>query len=189
MYLRTIRRRNRNGSVVAYHQLAENTWDPEKGCAVARVIYSFGRADELDRGALQRLARSILRVFSGEEALAAEPGVEVLDAWPFGGIHVLESLWRELEIPKVVEAEMRRQKSRQPLERALFAMVANRALRPYSKLHTHEQWMEEEVFLPGQEQVGLQHLYRAMDFLEDHKEQIERASTSEWPTCSTSTST
>lgn len=36
-----------------------------------------------------------------------------------------------------------------PFERALFAMVANRTLAPYSKLYCREQWLREEVFLPG----------------------------------------
>jgi hypothetical protein len=80
MYLRTTRRKNADGSTVEYHQLAENSWDANKGCAVAKVIYNFGRAEQIDRVALRRLARSILRVFSGEEAVAAEPGVTVLDS-------------------------------------------------------------------------------------------------------------
>jgi hypothetical protein len=74
MYLRTIQRRNADGSSVRYYQLAENVWDPHKRCAVAKVIHSFGRADQLDHESLRRLAGSILRVFSGEEALAARCG-------------------------------------------------------------------------------------------------------------------
>jgi transposase len=175
MYLRTIQRKNRDGSVVRYHQLAENVWDPHKRCAVAKVVYSFGRGDELDRAAMQRLARSILRVFSSEEALAAEPDVRVLQSWPYGGAYVLDALWAELEIPKSIEEQARKHRSRQPFERALFGMVANKALRPYSKLYCHEQWLSEEVFFPGRETPRLHHLYRAMDFLEAHKEEIERA--------------
>lgn len=175
MYLRTIQRKNRDGSVVQYHQLAENVWDPEKRCAVAKVIYSFGRADELDREAMQRLARSILRVFSSEEALAAEPDVRVLQSWPYGGAYLLETLWAELEIPKTIQEQTRGGKARLPVERALFAMVANKALQPYSKLHCHDHWLDEEVFFPGREGLQLQHLYRAMDFLEAHKPEIERA--------------
>ena len=175
MYLRTIRRRNADASVVAYYQLAENVWDPQKRCAVAKVIYSFGRAEEVDREGMQRLARSILRVFSSEQALAAEPDVRVFQSWPYGGAYVLDALWRELEIPKAIEEHARGQRTRQPFERALFAMVANKALQPYSKLYCYEQWLSEEVFFPGWETLQLQHLYRAMDFLEAHKEQIERA--------------
>ncbi len=175
MYLRSISRRNADGSVVRYYQLAENVWNPEKRCAVAKVVYSFGRGDQLDPEAMRRLARSILRVFSSEEALAAEPDVRVIQSWPYGGAYVLDALWSELEIPKVVEEHARLHKTKQPFERALFAMVANKALQPCSKLYCHEQWLPEGVFFPGREALQLQHLYRAMDFLEANKEKIEKA--------------
>jgi len=67
MYLRATRRRNADGSEVRYFQLAENAWDPARGCAIAKVIYNFGRADQLDAEKLRRLAKSIMRVFGGEE--------------------------------------------------------------------------------------------------------------------------
>ena len=43
--------------------------DKQKGCAVAKVVHNFGRADTLGREKLKRLAGSILGLFSGEEAL------------------------------------------------------------------------------------------------------------------------
>jgi hypothetical protein len=174
MYLRTTRRKNADGSVVEYYQLAENVWDAEKGCAVAKVVYNFGRADQLDRAALQRLAKSILRVFPGEHAIAAEPGVRIRNAWPYGAIHAVDAIWRELGIDKVIADLTRRHGTHQPFERALFAMVANRTHEPYSKLYCREQWLGEEVFFPGEEELELEHLYRAMDFLEAHKEQVEK---------------
>jgi hypothetical protein len=128
----------------------------------------------VDREAMRRLARSILRVFPGEQAIATEPDVRVLDAWAYGAVHVVESLWSELGIDKVVAELTRKHSSKQPFERALLAMVANRTHEPCSKLYCREQWLAEEVFLPGKEALELQHLYRAMDFLEAHKEHIER---------------
>ena len=149
MYLRTTKRRNADGSKVSYYQLAENTWDRERGCAVAKVVYSFGRADQLDAEKLRRLAKSILRVFSDDAALLAEPGdISIRDAWPYGGVYVLDQLWKELDIPAVLSAHARTARTAVPFERALFAMVANRALSPYSKLYCWEQWLPKEVFLP-----------------------------------------
>jgi transposase len=175
MYLRTTRRKNADGSTVEYHQLAENVWDAEKGCAVAKVVYNFGRADQLDAVAMRRLARSILRVLPGEVAVTAEPGVAVLDSWPYGTVHVVQSIWHELGIDGVIgELQAKHGERRQPFERALFAMVANRTSKPCSKLYCRQQWLPEEVFLPGKEKLELQHLYRAMDFLEAHKAHVER---------------
>ena len=52
MYLRKIKRKNKNGSTVEYYQLAHNERHSETGKSVAKVIHSFGRADELDRDEL-----------------------------------------------------------------------------------------------------------------------------------------
>ena len=62
MYLRATKRKNKNGTVTEYLQLAHNVRDPETNSTVARIVHSFGRADQLDRDALVRLARSIARV-------------------------------------------------------------------------------------------------------------------------------
>lgn len=181
MYLRMTKRRNADGTEVRYYQLAENHRDPERGCAVAKVIYNFGRADELDADQLRRLAASILRVVpeataaSAEATGAAGGDVHIRDSWPYGGVHVLEQLWKELDIAAVLGRCIKTRGTKQPFERALFAMVANRALAPYSKLYCWEQWLREEVFLPSGRELQLQHLYRAMDFLEEHKPEIEKA--------------
>lgn len=58
-YLRTVSRRNKDGSTARYLQLAHNERDPERGYAPARVLYSFGREDKVDRAALVRLVRSV----------------------------------------------------------------------------------------------------------------------------------
>ncbi|MBM4435124.1 MAG: hypothetical protein FJ028_08500 [Chloroflexi bacterium] len=70
MYLRTIARRNKDGSVARYYQLAHNARNA-RGWSQAEVLYTFGREEELDREALARLVRSISRVLTPEQALAA----------------------------------------------------------------------------------------------------------------------
>ena len=80
-YLRT-RRKNADGSTAEYHQPAESVRDPAKVCAVAKVVYNFGRSEQIDREGLRHLAHSILRVFSGEEALAAEPSPALFSSIP-----------------------------------------------------------------------------------------------------------
>src|SRR5271166_111033 len=69
MYLRITQRQNRDGSTVAYYALAENTWNATAKRAEARVVHNFGRADQLDRAALQRLVSSINRVLEEGEAV------------------------------------------------------------------------------------------------------------------------
>ena len=66
MYLRTTPRRNKDGSVVRYLQLAHNVWDPVAKRSRAQVIYNFGREDAVNRAALERLVRSLTRYLSPE---------------------------------------------------------------------------------------------------------------------------
>jgi hypothetical protein len=61
MYVRTISRKNKDGSKVTYVQLAHNIRDKNKGYPRAEVIYSFGRADRLDIEAIKRLIKSLSR--------------------------------------------------------------------------------------------------------------------------------
>jgi hypothetical protein len=68
MYLRVTERRKRDGSTVAYYALAENIWNAKAKRSEARVVHSFGRADQLDRAALQRLVASIQRVIDADAA-------------------------------------------------------------------------------------------------------------------------
>src|SRR5512139_3634252 len=76
MYIRTISRKNKGGSSVTYVQLAHNLWDPQSRCAKAQVLHTFGRTDELDTDALKRLAKSINRFLSPEDALQGNASVE-----------------------------------------------------------------------------------------------------------------
>ena len=89
MYIRTTSRKNKDGSVTKYVQLAHNAWDPKAGCAKAEVIYSFGRADTLGVEALKRLMKSIARFLDPAEACALQSGnpdeVEVISSKPMGG--------------------------------------------------------------------------------------------------------
>src|SRR3990172_11085950 len=136
MYLRTIRRRNKDGSEVAYVQLAHNVWDPAKQQSRAQVIHSFGREDQLDREALARLVRSISRFLEPGEALAAQAPEELrfLESRPMGGAWVLDDLWRRLGVGAALSRVAARRRVAPAVERLLFALVANRALDPMSKL-------------------------------------------------------
>jgi hypothetical protein len=176
MYLRESRQKRADGSTLTYLQLAENVWDPEKRRARVQIVYNCGRADDATTTErLRRLARSILRRCAPEEIVAANPDWQVVNAWNYGDLYVLEQLWHRLGLPEVLRSVLNGRKFNFAVERALFAMVANRAIAPASKLYCYLQWLHEDVHLPGTAQLQLQHLYRAMDVLEAQREAIEEA--------------
>lgn len=180
MYLRTTQRRNKDGSVVRYLALAENRRHPEKGHVEARVIHSFGREDQLDRAALERLVASIRRILgnagggSGTPNAASAGSIAIEASFALGVVHVAQALWARLGIGAAIQAQVEEKQLQAPHAAALLTMVAQRLDRPGSKLACHERWLER-VWLPEARELGLYQLYRAMDLLAEHGDAIEQA--------------
>lgn len=167
MYLRETRRTNRDGSVVRYLALAHNERHPRTGSPVAKVIHNFGRADKVDREALARLVSSISRFLEPDQAVAAAAGteVEILDSRRLGGAWTLDRVWERLGIGAAIRrsAEGRRLDA-DAVERVIFALVAQRALEPGSKLAA-TGWVAERVAIEGCAGFSDDAAYAAMDFL------------------------
>jgi hypothetical protein len=179
MYLRTTQRRNKDGSIVRYYALAENVRHPEKGHVEARVVHSFGRADRLDRAALERLVHSIRRVLDADgsapaaDATGRERAIEIEASFELGVVHVATELWARLGIGQAIAARLAANERRAPHESALLAMTAQRLARPDSKLGCHERWLDQ-VWLPAARDLALDQLYRALDILAEHGDAIEQ---------------
>jgi hypothetical protein len=165
MYLRTTRRRNSDGTEVRYLSLAHNEWDPEAGRSKVRILFNLGREDGLDPAAIRRLIGSLSRALPADEALAAAaPELRFCESRPLGGAWLLDGLWSRLGIGEILARLLRGRRLDPAAERALFAMVANRALAPSSKLSC-AAWVSERVAMPGLESLSDDACYRAMDWL------------------------
>ena len=153
--------------MVTYLQLAHNERHPETGSPVARIIHNFGRADQVDREALRRLVASISRVLEPAAAVAAGPGleVEIVDARRCGGAYVLDALFARLGISAALrQAAQGRRLDAAAVERVCFALVAQRALEPGSKLAA-TRWAAERVAVEHCPPFDADAAYAAMDFL------------------------
>jgi hypothetical protein len=153
--------------VVRYLQLAHNERHPDTGVPVAKVIHSFGRAEQVDRAALARLVSSISRFLTPEDAVAAATGmdVEVLESRRLGGTWTLDRIWERLGIGAAIrKAADGRRLDGAAVERVVFALVAQRALEPSSKL-AGTKWVAERVTIDGLTAMSDDQAYRAMDFL------------------------
>jgi hypothetical protein len=188
MYLRTTRRKNKDGSTVAYYQLAHNERDPITRKPVAKIIHNFGRVDQLDREQLVRLCKSIARVcgltvidpkasqqqqlpLSGTVGLPKD--LKLKRTVCLGPVLVAEALWQRIGIKKTLEKITGRKRDNDLYERALFAMCANRLCEPDSKLGVWDRWLST-VYLPSCNGLKLRHMYEAMDLLYDNASEIEQ---------------
>src|SRR5215218_417853 len=174
MYLRTTQRRRADGSLVRYVQLAHNR--RVAGVTRAEVLVNLGREDQLDLAGLRRLAASIARFVDGDGGGAPLPGVpgelEVTASRPLGGVWLLDGLWRALGVDRALAGVLGARRFATDVERVLFALVANRALDPGSKLAAAE-WASQDVHIPGLEAMDEDQAYRAMDLLVDADAQAE----------------
>lgn len=187
MYLRSTKRKNKDGSVVEYYQLAHNERHPVTRKPIAKIIHSFGRADELDRDQLVRLCNSIARVCGlhvidptgdGESikdngSLSWPRDLKLVRTRPLGTVLAIETLWERLGIGKTFRDVCKKRKLKVPYDKALLAMCANRLCEPKSKLGIWDRWLDK-VYLPSCEGLKLEQMYEAMDLLYEHAVEVEK---------------
>lgn len=176
--MKTTTRRNTDGTAVRYLHLAHNEWDPAAGRSVPKILHSFGREDHLDRTAVTRLVASLSKLLDPADVLTATAGSELtfVESRPYGGVYVLDALWRRLRLDTIVGKLLQgpRGRPRDPAaERVLFALVANRALAPSSKLAAAD-WVTHDVHIPGLPATDDDACYRAMDWLHQVTDTLEK---------------
>jgi hypothetical protein len=166
VYVKTSTRRTGDGRTIRYLQLAHNEWDPVAKASKTKVLYSFGREDQLDVAGIRRLVAALCRLLEPGDALAASApaGLTFTESRPLGGAFVLDGLWRQLGIDAAMRDMLAGTRMDARVERILFALTANRALAPSSKLAA-TRWIAHDVVIDGLEQVIDEACYRAMDWL------------------------
>ena len=178
MFVRKVTSQTKSGPV-KYVQLCHNYWDPKAKTTKTKVLHNFGREENVDTKAIKRLIVSLSRLLPEEEGAEIRGEVEVgeelefLGSREFGGSWLLEQLWHKMGISKTLQELLEYRDYQTPVERLIFSMVANRALAPSSKLYL-EHWISEEVYIPELKKVDSQQLYRAMDFLLEASEDIQK---------------
>jgi hypothetical protein len=171
MYLRRTSRRNADGSEVAYLALAHNHRD--EGTTRAQVLLNLGREDTLDRAGLARLVSSINRYLGVDDegpghgpraGAGGASALRLLESRPMGAVWLLDELWSQLGVADALRTVLGPRKFTTNMERVLFALVANRAVDPFSKLAA-AQWVTHDTAVPGLASMSEDQAYRAMDLL------------------------
>jgi len=186
MYLRTTKRKNKDGSYTKYYQLAHNVRHPKTKNPIPQVIHSFGRADQVDRKALIRLCQSIARVcdfevIEGSNRQAGDKtkeqelfkSIKIIKTVEFGTVEVIKFLWEKLGIGEALRMNSTSKGYTHLYEKALLAMTANRLCEPESKLGVWDRWLSE-VYLPCCDSLRLNTMYDAMDHLYNNCKDVEK---------------
>lgn len=171
MFLREVVTGQRTGKPVRYAQILESYRDPETGKSKHRVLMSLGRVDTIDKEQIRKLVTSLSRYL---ESGTVPEGGRLGEVREFGVPYLADKLWSRLGLPGLFARLLRKRKYEIAVERALFAMVAHRLADPGSKRACAE-WVDLDAWIPDARGLTTQHLYRAMDFLDDTHEEVERA--------------
>jgi hypothetical protein len=176
MFLREVKRQNKNGTQASYLQLVHNEWDPAAQASRTKIVHSFGRTDQVDPAAIERLIASLRRLLGPATASASSTVSEgselaLLDSRPIGGTHLLDGMWRRLGIAEVMATLLTGRRRDPRTERVLFALVANRALEACSKLAAAD-WVRNDVHIAGLPDLDEDACYRAMDWLLEIEDEL-----------------
>jgi transposase len=169
MFVRKTTSKNKNGTTRTYVQIVQGY--RENGKVRHKIIANLGRLEKLQEGEIDNLLEHLSK-FSKETWIKSRPEnlkVEWTKQW--GPALVYHRLWEELSLGSHLRTLLESTEITSPLEEAAFAMVLNRLCDPQSKLGVSE-WVNT-VHRPEFSKLKLQHYYKALDFLADHKEKIE----------------
>jgi hypothetical protein len=140
-----------------------------------QVIATLGRLDLLEAsGQLERLMRSGLRHCRSFALLDAHAAGEIqpVAIRRIGPDLVFARLWKESGISEVLRLVLKTRQYEFDVERAIYLTVLHRLFASGSD-RAAERW-REDYLIPGTEGLELHHLYRAMAFLGDAIEQLEK---------------
>jgi hypothetical protein len=119
---------------------------------------------------LARLVASINRYLGqptlapADAAVLVGDGLTVTESRPLGTVHLLDALWRALGVDTALRRVLGARRFTTDVEPVLFALVANRAIDPMSKLSAAE-WVTCEVAVPGLAAMDEDQAYLAMDLM------------------------
>ncbi|MFC1643223.1 IS1634 family transposase, partial [Myxococcota bacterium] len=159
----------RNAAGQAYYHLVESY--RIEGKVKQRTLLSLGR---VENGKLEALADAISQHTDLLSATELAKNVSIEETYILGPLLVLRGLFASLGIDKALErVQLDHKQLGFSLREAVFQMAAARFVRPCSKLAIYEQLLQVPYPEFVRQQLELQHLYRALDVLQNAKDQIE----------------
>ena len=140
----------------------------ENGIVKHKVVLNFGRLDQIENNpSIQRLAIRLQELSKVKNRVDLESFSEAqIVNW---GYVVYQKIWKEFGLDRILTELKESGKTRFDLNNACFLMAVQHLLEPRSKLGTYHH-QDRYVQLPP---VDLNHLYRSLDLLCEHKETLE----------------
>jgi len=160
----------KNSAGQKYYHLVESYW--ENGKSRHRTLMSLGRAGE---DCMEDVVAAISKHKEVFTILEIAKSISVKDTFILGPLLVLERLFKTSGIDDVLATVAEQHpKLGFNLRNLVFTLAASRFVSPGSKLKVYEHWQNR--FFPEmvERDINLHQLYRVLDVLSAHKDEIER---------------
>lgn len=169
MFVRVKTAYNRDGSPRQYLQIVKN--QRIDGKVQQKVIGNLGRVEDLQDGKLDALVISLAKFARNVAVIDAAQDLFADWSKEYGPSMVFRRLWDTLGLSAILKTLLSRTQITIDVEEAVFCMVLNRLCDPGSKLMVSE-W-KDDIYRPEFSSLELHHFYRSLDFLAEHKDEIE----------------
>ena len=167
MYIRTTK--NQQGN--AYYHLVEAY--REDGKVKQRTLMSLGKVED---NRIEELAAAISKHLETINIFNLSKEIDIADTYILGPLLVLEKMLENLGINTALQSVLLQHKRLLfDFEKIVFTQLCSRFIKPVSKLSLYDNWVSRMYPELVDHQVDLQHIYRSLDMLADHKEEIEKS--------------
>jgi hypothetical protein len=170
MYLKTLTQKNkRDGHVRKYLQIVESR--RVNGSPRQKVLLTLGRVDTPEgKKILESLADAFVKASERLNLLDVRDDLRAHSSKEFGTTLIFRRIWEDLNLAGLLGTEMNEVEAEFDPVEAVFNMVLNRLSAPSSKRQL-ETWQKS---MEGIESFDLHQYYRALDYLIDHKDALEK---------------
>lgn len=160
-----------NSAGQQYYHLVESYW--ENGKSRQRTLMALGRAGE------DRMDEVIAAIGKHKDVLTIlelAKCISIDNTYILGPLLVLQRFFEDSGIEQILkDISEKHQQLSFDLRNAIFTMVAARFVKPGSKLKVYDHWLDRLYPEMVDAKLELHHLYRALDILYEHKDEIEKA--------------
>lgn len=169
MFIRVVK----NSTGQAYYQLVESYW--QEGRSKQRLLLSLGRVGDDGEKALDDIARAISKYRDVMTASQLAKEISVDQTFILGPLLILEKIFDRFGVTDSLgKIVIKHSQLEIDFCKTIFTIVACRFVKPGSKLKIFEHWLKSLYPDMIDSDLPLHHLYRALDLLAEHKEDIEK---------------
>jgi len=170
MYIRIKRVKNSRGELREYLLVVEGT--RINGKVRQRTIANLGRLDVIKNTSIADMLVEQLSAYAKQTRLMDVAKTRCDYSKEYGIVLVLRRLWETTGLDSLFRQYLKKYKYKADLAECILSMVISRLISPQSEYST-SSWIDQ-VYEPKWENIKLQHYYRALDFLERHKQDFEK---------------